>query len=244
MHQIAQRLLRRLGLNVTRASNLLESKRSQVLRRHAVDVVLDVGANRGTYVQEIRSHGYRGRIVSFEPLSRAYADLSARATHDPLWSTQHLALGSQDGQAEIRVSRNQVSSSFLPVLSSSTAAEPSSAPIGVEQVRLQRLDSIRSLVLEPGERAFLKIDVQGYEGEVMRGADETLRQVVAIECELSLVPLYEGQPLAGDLMRQLEELDYYPIWLERGFTDPQTGYMLQLDALFLRSDLPRHAAAG
>jgi FkbM family methyltransferase len=237
MREITQRLIRRLGLNVTRACNLLENKRHLVLRRYAIKVVLDVGANRGTYARELRSGGYQGRIESFEPISWACRDLSASAARDPLWNAHHLALGSEDGSAEINVTQNQVSSSLLPVLTSSTAAEPSSAPVGVETVPVQRLDSMRSRILQPDERTYLKMDVQGYEGEVLRGAVETLRQVVAIECEMSLVPLYDRQPLAGDLLRQLAQLDYYPIWLERGFTNPHTGYMLQMDALFLRADV-------
>jgi FkbM family methyltransferase len=232
----AQKLLRGVGLNVTRTAHLLEHKRAALLRDTSVNVVLDVGANWGGYAEELRARGYSQRIISFEPLSEPYATLNALAAVDPRWETHRVALGRADRMDTIHVSANTVSSSLLPVTGSSIRAEPSSAAVRSEQVQVRSLNSLQADILQPRDRVFLKLDVQGFEGEVLAGADRVLPQVVGVECELSLVPLYAGQPLMGEMLTRLETLGFQPIWIERGFTDARTGYMLQADALLIRSE--------
>ena len=84
----------------------------KVLRFLRIDCVLDVGAHRGEYALLLRSLGFRGRIVSFEPVSAVYADLAAAAERDPAWETRRVALGSQDEKRTINVSKLSPLSSF------------------------------------------------------------------------------------------------------------------------------------
>ena len=87
-----------------------------------IDTVLDVGANIGQFAQRIRSHGYDGRIISFEPVSSVYETLINAARSDPLWETRQLALGDCSGSKLINISKSTVYSSFddLPLSFSST----------------------------------------------------------------------------------------------------------------------------
>src|SRR5476649_2571998 len=81
----ARSVLRRFDLDVVRYSPeaFLPLRRLAILRQQHVGVVLDVGANAGQYAEKLRSDGWSGRIVSFEPLTRAYADLERLAAKDP-----------------------------------------------------------------------------------------------------------------------------------------------------------------
>lgn len=80
----------------------------------------------------------------------------------------------------------------------------------------------------------MKLDVQGFELEVLRGAVRTLEQIEVLEAELSLVPLYDGAPLFGDVVRYLDERNFGLLGREPGFADPRTGALLQVDGLLAR----------
>jgi FkbM family methyltransferase len=228
--------LRHFGADVHRYQHTLPFVRSQVFSTLAIDLVLDVGANRGQYARDLRKAGYGGGIVSFEPLPEAFSRLSDAFSSDPHWQGLKLALGEQDGSAIINVAGNSVSSSILEMSAAHLAAAPSSAYVDSLTTDVARLDTLAGDVLGKAERVFLKIDVQGYELSVLRGAQQTLEQrpIRAIECELSLVPCYEGQALLAEVVTYLEGLRFVPIWLEKGLVDPANGHLLQLDGLFRR----------
>jgi len=205
------------------------------LRRFEVETVFDVGANAGQFASGLRSAGYTGSIVSFEPLSAPHASLSQRARKDPLWTVHApLALGERDGEITIHVAGNSLSSSALDMLPLHAQAAAESAYVGSETVALARLDSIAPPYLTNARNAFLKIDVQGLEAQVLAGAAESLPRFVGVLCELSLVPLYAGQPLWLELVEQLARHGYTLWSLREGFTDPRDGRTLQVDGTFFR----------
>jgi len=205
------------------------------LDRFGVDLVFDIGANAGQFATELRSVGYKGRIVSFEPLLDAYRAAASVAARDPKWTVHERgAIGDYDGEVEINIAGNSVSSSVLPMLDSHSSAEVSSAYIGSEKVPIYRLDSITPGYVQNSSSYFLKIDTQGFEWQVLDGACSTLGQARGVLCELSLVPLYEGQRLWMDLLQRLES-EGFTLWsIQKGFTDPRDGRTLQVDAIFFR----------
>jgi FkbM family methyltransferase len=231
-----RQVLRHFGADVHRYQHTLPFVRSRLLSTLAIDLVLDVGANRGQYARDLRRAGYRGRIVSFEPLPDAFSNLSDAFSSDPQWQGLQLALGEQDGGTTINVAGNSVSSSILEMSDAHLAAAPSSAYVGSLTTDLARLDTLAGHVLGAAEQVLLKLDVQGYELSVLGGAQQTLEHgpICAIECELSLVPCYEGQALLPEVVMYLEGLRFVPVWLEKGLVDPANGYLLQLDGLFIR----------
>jgi hypothetical protein len=80
---------------------------------------------------------------------------------------------------------------------------PGSAYLGTEEVMLTTLDAMKDRYLGPDDRAFLKIDAQGYERQILHGAQETVGRLVGLQIEVSFVPLYEGQAPFGDLLEEL-----------------------------------------
>jgi FkbM family methyltransferase len=229
-----RRGLRLFGADVHRYEHTLPAVRARILAELAIDLVLDVGANRGQYARDLRAAGYRGRIVSFEPLPDAFAELAKSFAPDTLWEGWQLALGDDDGSVTIHVSENSVSSSILETSDILMAAAPTASYVGSRVTDLARLDSIAERLLRAGENVYLKLDVQGYELPVLLGARQTLERIAAIESELSLLRLYGSQALLHEVVSHLHDVGFEPVWLEKGLIDPQTGRLLQLDGLFVR----------
>src|SRR5688572_19841693 len=125
-------LARSMGLHVTSVKNTIEHKRIQIIQENSITLVLDVGANRGTYGLEIRRSGYTGRLVSFEPISSVFSQLKACSSSDAAWECRQTALGSEDGKSEIHISQNFASSSLLPITDVTVSAAPYAAYVKTE----------------------------------------------------------------------------------------------------------------
>lgn len=212
----------------------MDHRRLSLFRDKRITLVLDVGANTGQYARRIRNAGYMEKIVSFEPLPEAFEELSRRAAKDDNWECKRLALGATVGENSIHVAGNSQSSSLLPMLERHAAAEPNSAYIGSHTISVETLESLRQDLLEERDSVCLKLDVQGTEMSVLHGASNMLGSIEVIESEMSVVPLYEGQPLCHEMIDYLYSLGFELAWLEQGFTDPKTGQLLQFDGLFVR----------
>lgn len=211
----------------------LHDDRLRLLTQHRIGLVIDVGANAGQYALGLRSRGYLGAIVSFEPLHDAFARLCTSVHEDPNWSAHNLALGDAVGSATINVAINSFSSSLLQVTPAHVDAAPDAAYCRQEAVELQTLDALPTTWFAPGAR-LLKIDAQGYEPLVLRGAGAFLRTVDLVELELSIIPIYAGQELAHQVIAQLRGLGFVPVALEPSYAHPRTGEIQCIDAIFSR----------
>jgi FkbM family methyltransferase len=188
MVQVAYGLVR-AGANppLDASSTMLELVRlRRCLTRLNINCVLDVGANTGQFATRLRRLGYRGWIHSFEPNHEAFRVLEEIHRNDPLWRGYPIALGSARETRPFYVHPNSSLSSFLlPTQGSSNVAATT--------VAVQRLDDIVDIIVSglPDPKILLKLDTQGWDLEVVRGAETTLRCVLALLSEVSVQPLYE-----------------------------------------------------
>src|SRR4051812_26932759 len=113
-----------------------------VLESRAIDCVLDVGAHTGGFGVALRSLGYAGEIVSFEPAAASFGALESRAREDPRWEVHRLALGSAEGVAQLNVAHGANFTSFLAPTAFSVERFGDSAVAHVEQVPVRRLDAV------------------------------------------------------------------------------------------------------
>ena len=236
---MAHAILRKLtGFDIVRYSsfNFNQLRRSQLLSKTGIGCVIDVGANNGQYGRELRAAGYRGRIVSFEPLSHALAELSAQAARDPLWICRKAAMGDRNCRTAINVAGNSVSSSILPMLAAHSDAAPESRYVATEDVAMVTLEAVFPEVASEGDNIWLKLDVQGFEKQVLDGAGKALDKVCAIEMELTMTPLYENQTLYMDMIQRLARSGFSLAMINPGLRDPRSGLLLQADGIFLRQE--------
>jgi FkbM family methyltransferase len=209
---------------------------SLMLADQNINLVLDVGANTGQFAKSLRAAGYTKQLVSFEPQSNAHRQLLQASRNDPQWEiAPRTAIGDHEGEVEMHIAGNSVSSSVLDMLESHKIAAPNSAYVGTERAPLSCLDTMTHTYLQPATIPFLKIDTQGYEDRVLDGASDLLAKARGLHMELSFVPLYAGQKLFDDLVQRLQNLGF-SIWsISPGFCDPRSGRMLQVDATFFRN---------
>src|SRR5262249_13157323 len=152
------------------------------LQKREVAILFDVGANTGQFAAQLRQFGYRDRIVSFEPLRDCHAALSTRAQGDREWIVApRAALGGTPGECEINVSANRAASSLLRPTERLEHAAPQARIVGVEKVRVMRLDDyLDETGCDTKMPLGLKLDVQGFESSVLDGAERRLGQIRAI----------------------------------------------------------------
>lgn len=232
-------LLNLLGIELHRIKpGNSEIKQLQMLLKIAnVNLIFDIGANVGTFANDLIKAGFKEKIICYEPLTLPRRQLDSFAQKHPnIILHPQCAIGNFDGQVEINIARNSVSSSILPIKSLHVAAEESSAYVDKEIVPIFKLDSVSDTYLTCDDSLFIKIDTQGYESYVLEGSKNTLKYASCILCELSLVDLYDGQLLWRDIINFLESEGFIVWAVRKGFTHPNTGQTLQLDVFFVRPD--------
>lgn len=228
--------LRKLGYVASRYDHKRDplAVRKHFLEVHGINLVLDVGANSGQFAQQLIESGYNGKIVSFEPLSAAFEALSEAAQNYSNWYVVHCALGDEEGVAEINVAGNSWSSSLLAMLPAHKKLASNSAYVTTETIQITTLDALYSSYRWGGSRAFLKIDTQGFTMKVLDGGNQTLEEIQGLQVEMSLVPLYDGEPLIGEIVSFLQGKGFTLVFVVPGFIDNSTGQQLQVDGLFFR----------
>ena len=200
-----------------------------------LDLLFDVGANSGQYVELIRSQGYFKQIVSFEPLKKEHDQLYSISSKDKNWQIfERCAIGNATGSTIINVSQNSFSSSLLPILDAHLAAAPESKYIDSESVPIYRLTDIWREKFASFNRVGIKIDVQGFEMEVLKGVQEMFDSVYFIQIEMSLIPVYENQELYFQIDEFLRKAGFRLWKVVPGFTHPEDGQQLQFDGIYVK----------
>ena len=199
----------------------------------ACRMVVDIGANRGQFALAARRCFPKAKIVSFEPLPGPTARFRAVFSTDPQVVLHESAIGPERKQATIHISARDDSSSLLPFAPSQTAIFPGTATAGTATVRVAPLDEFMSAE-QIEAPALLKLDVQGYELEALRGCESLLHRFAHVYCECSFVELYEGQALADEVIAWLRERGFalrgaYNMHYDR------SGRAIQADFLFSRA---------
>lgn len=208
---------------------------TDLIRRLRINVFLDVGANRGFFSKHLRMAGYRGWLISFEPISEDHEHISALAINDANWIVCGYALGAESGKKKFQINLDQenqtVLSSFLPLKGQRSGTR-------TVQVRVRRLDEVlpELIVGIRSPRIFLKMDTQGFDSQVLEGASGCLKQIMGIQSEISVIAHYEGMPHYTELLARYEEFGFNLINLFV-VTRTQDGCVVEYDCLMAR----RHA---
>ncbi|MCF6358525.1 MAG: FkbM family methyltransferase [Draconibacterium sp.] len=212
-------------------------RRLKIIDYCNINTLFDIGANTGDYSKKMRDLGYRKRIISFEPLNDAFEILKESAAKDSNWMVNNYALGNENTKSVINISGNSCSSSILDMLPKHIESDPDSGYVGKQEINVKKLDSIFNSFVTKTDRVMVKIDTQGYEKNVIDGAESSLRRVSIIQLEMSIVPLYENELLFTEMIKYLESKGFKLYSLENGHYNRDTGQLLQVDGIFVNESL-------
>jgi len=194
--------------------------------------VVDIGANRGQFALIARQCQPQARVISFEPLPTAAAKFRSVFADDDRVTLHEAAIGPAPGNATIHVSKRDDSSSLMPITATQVALFPGTEEISTAVVRVATL---REFVSEEDIKppAFLKLDVQGFELNALRGCEDLLDRFACVYAECSFVELYAGQALADEVIAWLRERGFRLRGVDNTEYD-RGGRSIQADFLFAR----------
>ncbi|MEB3360012.1 MAG: FkbM family methyltransferase [Synechococcales bacterium] len=209
-----------------------------ILDTYQINTVLDVGANMGQFARDLRRTGYQGKIISFEPLSTTFEELKNASAGDPNWDTYQLALGKENGKQQIHVADSSVFTSFLKANAwCEERFGASSVGSREETVTVRRLDEVLGEMVDNLEQAriYLKMDTQGYDLEVFKGLGHLTDPILALQTEVSVIPIYQGMPPLIDSLTFFEKAGFelagmYPVSFEHA-----TLRVIEFDCMMVRA---------
>jgi FkbM family methyltransferase len=203
---------------------------------YGVNCVIDVGAHEGEYAKRLRAGGYEGRIVSFEPVPRALAELERAAANDPDWHVHAVALGREDGTTSMNVVPGTLSS-ILPATKFGAGRYPRLQQPEQAEIEVKRLDRMFDALLDGIDepRPFLKLDTQGYDLDVFAGAGDTIERFVGLQSELALMEIYKGMPRMRKALATYEKAGFEIAALYPVSRQTRTGRVLEYDCVMVRA---------
>lgn len=171
----------------------------QLLGQLRPDLIIDVGANRGQFALAALKVLPNANVTCFEPLNSAFAVLSSLFRGNDRVLIHKTAIGDLDSEIAINISNREDSSSLLSIGNLQTESFPGTHSLGTEVVSVRRLSNLVSQEVL-AKTTLLKIDVQGFELQVLQGAAELLDKIEFIYVECSFMELYKDQALASDII--------------------------------------------
>ncbi len=209
-------LLEKIAINVNGYRPLFarQCQTRDLLREMEIDVVIDAGAYKGSYARELRSWGFKGKILSFEPVPGSYAKLCQTMRGDPDWSGLQYGLSDSSRKAVINTYPANDFNSLLALRDEAMEAYEFGGSKSTEvEIQLRRLDEVLPALLAGSEspRVFLKMDTQGHDLSVFNGALGVLDRIVGLQSELAVIQLYQGAPTISESLSVYREHGFIPV---------------------------------
>jgi FkbM family methyltransferase len=242
IYPLAKTIARPLGLYPF--PNTLRSHLLDILRVLQINCVLDVGGHYGEFGKLLRGIGFKGTIISFEPVSASFRRLQQCAANDPRWQTLQYALGNEDMTATINLHEASEFNSLLPS-DPNTISRLAGCAVenGTETVSVRRLDVIFSeLNFQMSDPViFLKMDTQGYDKSVVEGSVGVLGSIAAMQSELPETRYYLGQPAMLETLAYYHSLGFDPTGFFAPGREDDGITVIEWDVVLARPNRPTKA---
>lgn len=203
-----------------------QARTTEEIRKRGIDVIIDVGANRGFYSQHLRECGFKGTILSFEPVEECFTELASRAEGDPLWRVFNCALGAEPGEITFNVIRQGnelvMSSALRPNFDFETTQT---------KVPVRTLVDVLQTEVSASARIFLKMDTQGYDLEVFKGGGDH-SNIIMLQSETAALQSYENMPFYFESLAKYHEAGFK--LLDTFLVGRHGDFICEMDVLMAR----------
>jgi FkbM family methyltransferase len=214
-------------------TELYESLNQDWFMNLKIATILDIGANTGQSTVSLSQLMPNAQIYAFEPILECFTKLRSKFISKDKVKTINLALGNSVGKINFEVNNATASSSILKMKDIHVDAFPLTKTTSVVEVNLDTLDNaVKNLTLNLP--IMIKLDVQGYEKEVIAGGQKLFSEASIVIIESSFVELYQGQPLFDDIYVEMKLLGFKYMGAIGHLKDPRDGKILQSDSLFMK----------
>lgn len=222
----------------TRTQENIEALRNEFLWlvKYDFKTIVDVGANEGQFSEKARTLFPNAAIYAFEPLPDSFQKLQTNFTGDNLFHGFKMGVGDNKSSQQIHLNESSASSSLLPMGNLHKQVFEEAQEIKSIEINIDTLDNLLS-AQDLQLPLLLKVDVQGYEDKVLRGATNILSIAQVIIIELTFKELYNGQPLFDDIYKTLTGYGYRFYGVIEQLTNPKTNEILQADGVFIKDIL-------
>jgi len=207
-----------------------------VLTTREIDLVVDVGANRGQFSLAVRRWQPRAEIVAFEPLSGPADKYERLFAGDSRVRLHRIAIAPAAGRMPMHISGSEDASSLLAIGALQAKHFPGTRATDETMVDAAPLTDFVD-AKRIAKSALLKIDVQGFELEVLKACGALLPLFSWIYVEASFVPLYDGQSLVDEVIAHLDRAGFKLAGVFNLQTTAEERLPLQADFLFERREM-------
>lgn len=217
-----------------------DMRNAAILNDLGIKYVLDVGANTGQFAESLFDFKYGGKVISFEPVLKCHNALLKRAKKNRNHIVaERCAIGDADQKIDINVSDDSVFSSVLRIKDDHTKLRPKARIVRQETVNLYRLDSIiDKYIPESSESILLKIDTQGFEYQVLSGANKTIERLAGIKIEIPLQTIYNDTSFTFfEVVEYMKSNGFVPYNFNTEGVNLKTGRVFTIDGTFIRKSL-------
>ena len=217
----------------------LERHLDKLFALQKIDCVFDVGANIGQYGHMLREYlGYRGLIISFEPNPIVFQKLQQRAKRDPLWHVENIALGAHEETRDFKAYDISLLGSFQDFSDSPHA--PGNQAHKIIPTKVHTIENYLRQSQERFrfERPFLKLDTQGFDLEVLKGANGSLKKFLSIQSEIAFQQIYSNAPTFEMMSDYLKARGFILSRLVP-MQDVHFPELVEMDAVFIRAEFAK-----
>ncbi len=198
--------------------------------------IIDIGANEGQFSERMRLLFPSAEIFAFEPLPDVYDTLVANFKTDANFKAFNVGIGATEGVSIFHKNESTASSSFMPMANSHKENFNFAIQTEPIELKIETLDAVFSQTTF-SHPLLIKLDVQGFESEVIKGGSAILAQADIIISELSFYELYTNQPLFNTIYKQLQALGFMYVGSIEQLHSPLNNKVLQADGVFIKQKI-------
>ena len=235
MKKFLQFLVSLFGYNIIKSINFYKINRTldraikSVIKKKN-PIIFDIGAHEGESINRFRNLFENPIIHSFEPQSQIFEKLRNKNKKDKNLFLNNFGLSTEQGSEEIFVNSNTAASSYLNINNKDKFFR-SLKTIQKEKTKIDTFDNYCNKI-KVDLIDLVKIDVQGYEEKVLKGALKSLDKVLLIEIEIVFVNLYEKHSSFYHIENILKKYNFELYSLSSISLNRENDRIRNLDALY------------